>query len=84
MVEDFEKKVIRYVYPIEDRFDTKNAVQAVEKIRPVHCNGVAFEPVSLERVELRDVLVVGIKEYHKVSEFRVGMTPIKRYEEVVR
>ena len=84
MIEDFEKKVIRYVYPVEDRFDTKNAVQAVEKIRPVHCNGIAFEPVSLERVELRDVLVVGMKEYHKVSEFRVGMTPIKRYEEVVR
>ncbi|WP_103110781.1 DUF2313 domain-containing protein [Brevibacillus reuszeri] len=84
MVEDFDKKVIRYVYPIEDRFDTKNAVQAVEKIRPVHCNGVSFEPVSPEAIELRDILVVGIKEYHRVSEFRAGMTPIKRYEEVVR
>lgn len=83
MVEDYGKKVIRYVYPIEDRFDTKNAVQAVERIRPVHSNGVAFEPVVSEKIVLRDVLVVGIKEYHKVSEFRVGMTPIKRYEEVV-
>ncbi|MGZ0050901.1 hypothetical protein [Brevibacillus gelatini] len=84
MIEDFDKKVIRYVYLVEDLFDTKNAVQAVEKIRPVHCNGVAFEPVSAECIELRDVLVVGVKEYHKVREFRVGMTPIKRYEEVVR
>lgn len=84
MIEDFNKKVIRYVYPIGDQFDTKNAVQSVEKIRPVHCNGVAFEPVSPEAIELRDIMVIGIKEYHRVSEFRVGMTPIKRYEEVVR
>ncbi|NQF16241.1 DUF2313 domain-containing protein [Brevibacillus sp. HB1.3] len=83
MVEDFDKKAIRYVYPIEDRFDTRNAVQAVESIRPVHCNGVGFEPVAAEKIDLKDILVVGIKEYHKVKEFCVGMTPIKRYEEVV-
>lgn len=83
MVEDFAQKVIRYVYQIEDPFDTKNAVQTVERIRPVHCNGVSFEPVTSESVTLRDVMVVGIKEYHKVSEFRVGMAPIKRYEVVV-
>lgn len=83
MVEDFPMKVIHYVYPIEDRFDTKHAVQSVEKIRPVHCNGVSFEPVSRESVDFVDNIVVGIKEYHVVSEFRVGMTPIKRYEEVL-
>ncbi|MED1954898.1 hypothetical protein [Brevibacillus centrosporus] len=83
MAEDFTQKVIRYVYQIEDSFDTKNAVQAVERIRPVHCNGVSFEPVAAEAIELRDTMIVGIKEYNKVSEFRVGMTPIKRYEVVV-
>ncbi|WP_254551063.1 hypothetical protein [Brevibacillus sp. MS2.2] len=82
--ETFKAIGVRYVYPIEDRFDIQGAVQAVERIRPVHCNGVAFEPVLSEKIELRDVLVVGIKEYHKVYEFRVGMTPIKRYEEVVK
>jgi hypothetical protein len=71
------------VYQIEDRFDTKNAVQAVERIRPVHCNGVSFEPVAAESIELLDTMIVGIKEYNKVSEFRVGMTPIKRYEVVI-
>lgn len=84
MVEDYAKKVIRYVYPIEDQFDTKNAVHAVERIRSIHCNGVAFEAIVSEKIELRDTVVVGIKEYHKVSEFLVGMTPIKRYEEVVK
>jgi Uncharacterised protein conserved in bacteria (DUF2313) len=83
MVEDFSEKVIRYVYPVEDMFDTRHAVQSVEKIRPIHCNGVAFEPTNRETIVMRDVLVVGIKEYHTVSEFRVGMTPIKRVEEVV-
>ncbi|MED4749959.1 hypothetical protein [Brevibacillus choshinensis] len=84
MIEDFNKKVIRYVYPFEDQFDIRNAIQAVEKIRPVHCNGVAFEPAGREIIELRDTLVIGVKEYHKVYEFQVGMTPIKRYEEVVK
>ena len=83
MVEDFGTKVIQYVYPIEDRFDTRHAVQSVEKIRPVHCNGVSFEPVSGETLNYVDNAVVGIKEYHTVSEFRVGMTPIKHYEEVL-
>jgi hypothetical protein len=75
--------VIRYVYPVEDTFDTRHTVQAVEKIRPVHCNGVAFEPTTRETTVLRDVLVVGIKEYLTVVEFRVGMIPIKCFEEVV-
>jgi hypothetical protein len=83
MVEDFYGKVIHYVYPIEDLFDTRHAVQSVEKIRPVHCNGVSFEPVSGESLQFVDHVVAGIKEYHTVSEFRVGMTPIKRYEEVL-
>lgn len=83
MVEDFDKKLIHYVYPVEDQFDTNHAVQSVETIRPVHCNGVSFEPVSGEILNFVDNVVVGIKEYHVVSEFRVGMTPIKRYEEVL-
>lgn len=83
MTEDFLGKVIHYVYLIEDQFDTRHAVQSVEKIRPVHCNGVSFEPVSGETLTFVDNVVVGIKEYHAVSEFRVGMTPIKRYEEVL-
>jgi hypothetical protein len=84
MVEDFDRKVIQYSFPIGNKFDTKSAVRAVEKIRPVHCNGVSFEPVSREIVEMSDIVVVGIKEYHIVKEFRVGMTPIKRFEELVR
>lgn len=84
MAEDLERKMIQYTFPIEDRFDMKSAVQAVEKIRPVHCNGVSFQPVSRERIELRDVLIVSIKEYHTVGEFKVGMTPIKRFEELIR
>ncbi|WNC14260.1 hypothetical protein [Brevibacillus brevis] len=84
MVEDFGSKTIQYMFPVEDTFDTKNAVQAVERIRPVHCNGVSFEPTTRETIVLRDVMVIGIKEYHTVREFRVGMTPIKRYEELVR
>lgn len=83
MVEDFLGKVIHYVYPIEDLFDTKHVVQSVERIRPVHCNGVSFEPVSGDHLQFVDNVVVGIKEYHIVAEFRVGMTPIKRYEEVL-
>lgn len=83
MVEDYLGKIIHYVYLIEDAFDTKNAVQAVERIRPVHCNGVSFEPTSGETLNFVDNVVVGIKEYHTVQEFRVGMTPIKRYEEVL-
>ncbi|GED55835.1 DUF2313 domain-containing protein [Brevibacillus borstelensis] len=83
MIEDFTAKVIHYVYQIEDWFDTRHAVQSVEKIRPVHCNGVSFEPVSGESLVFEDNVVVGIKEYHIVSEFRVGMAPIKRYEEVL-
>lgn len=83
MVEDFSGKVIHYVYPIEDSFDTRHAVQSVEEIRPIHCNGVSLEPTSGETLGFTDNIVVGIKEYHTVGEFRVGMTPIKRYEEVV-
>jgi hypothetical protein len=83
MVEDLDDKVIRYVFPMEDTFDTRNAVQAVEKIRPVHCNGVVVEPATRETIVLRDVLVVGMKQYHTVGEFRVGMTLMKRLEEVV-
>lgn len=84
MFEDFARKSIRYRYPIEDTFDMKSAVQAVEKIRPVHCNGVLFEPVSAETIELIDTLVVRMKDYHKVREFRVGMALIKHFEEVIR
>jgi len=83
MVEDFLGKVIHYVYPIEDQFDTKHAVQSVERIRPVHCNGVSFEPVSGDLLQFVDNVVVGVKEYHIVQEFRVGMTPIKHHEEVL-
>lgn len=83
MVEDFEKKVIRYQFPIKDAFDTKHAVQSVERIRPVHCNGASIEPVSGEVLDVKDSVVVGVKEYHIVGEFLVGMTPIKRIEEVL-
>lgn len=83
MVEDFSQKMIRYVYPLDDLFDIKGAVEAFEKIRPVHVNGVAFEPVVAETIEIRDVLAIGIREYHNVYEFRVGMTPIKRSEVIL-
>ncbi|NGQ95001.1 DUF2313 domain-containing protein [Brevibacillus sp. SYP-B805] len=83
MVEEFGTKMIRYVFPDEDTFDSKHAVSSVEKIRPVHCNGVVLEPVSRLSIELQDTLVVEVKEYHRVNEFRVGMTPIKTRQEVV-
>ncbi|GED68693.1 hypothetical protein BRE01_23950 [Brevibacillus reuszeri] len=83
MIEDYPTKLIRYVYPIHDRFDIRHAVTAVEKIRPVHCNGVGVEPTTDTIIELIDQVLIGLKRYHMVKEFRVGMTPIKQMEEVV-
>jgi hypothetical protein len=82
MVEDFQQKVIRYAYPADESFDHNHAVLAVEKIRPVHCNGVAFEPVSGEVLAFTVHAVAGLRAYHMVGEFRAGMTPIKWQEEV--
>lgn len=83
MQEDFMNKVIRYVFRADDVFDTSHVIHAVESIRPVHCNGVVLEPTHKASIELEDKLVIALKEYHKVGEFRVGMTPIKSYQEVV-
>lgn len=83
MIEDCSHKLIRYVYPMEDRYDTQHTVTAVENIRPVHCNGVGLEPTTGTIMEFVDKVLVGLKRYHVVSEFRVGMTPIKQLEEVV-
>lgn len=83
MIEDFPNKLIRYVYPIEDQFDIRHAMSSVEKIRPVHCNGVGLEPTTGTVMELMSKVVVGLKRYHMVKEFRVGMTPIKQSKEVV-
>lgn len=82
MVEDFAQKVIRYVYPAEDRFDSAHAVLSVEKIRPVHCNGVVLEPVNGEVLTFTGSWFVGKRAYHAAGEFRAGMTPIKWNEEV--
>jgi hypothetical protein len=83
MQEDFQNKMIRYVFLADDTFDAHHATAAVERIRPVHCNGVVLEPVAAGVIEMKDTLIVGVKQYHVVSEFRVGMTPIKSYGEVV-
>ncbi|WP_400162477.1 hypothetical protein ACAF76_002520 [Brevibacillus sp. TJ4] len=82
MVEDFEQKVIRYAHSADESFDYNHAILAVEKIRPVHCNGVAFEPVSGDTLTFTINALAGMKSYHTAGEFRVGMTPIKWQEEV--
>lgn len=82
MVEDFSQKVIRYVYLCDEGFDSEHAALAVEKIRPVHCNGVVLEPVNGAVLTFSGDWFVGKRAYHAAGEFRAGMTPIKWNEEV--
>ncbi|WP_019123713.1 putative phage tail protein [Brevibacillus massiliensis] len=78
---DVQNFILRLYASILDASIFKEAEKTIERIKPANMVYLA-SPWGHETIEIVDRVVVSQRRYHKVSEFRVGMKPMKYQSEV--
>lgn len=68
--------------PAVDGYKFRDIQGLVERLKPANMEYLA-SPWGRETIEITDRVIVVQRRYHKVSEFRVGMKPMKYQTEVV-
>lgn len=79
---DVQNFILTLSASMQDALIFKEAQQTIEKIKPANMEYVAT-PWTRETILIQDRATVKQWRYHKVHEFRVGMTPLKYKKEVV-
>ncbi|MGG3801801.1 putative phage tail protein [Metabacillus fastidiosus] len=69
----------RTKYNLDHLINYKDMVIAIEEMKPAHMEHVVGLNVTDDLI-IEDTVTYKMKTYHKVHEFKVGMTPIKHVE----
>lgn len=72
---------IRLHFESVEELNLMNIAAALEEVKPAHLD-VEYDMGNLMPIEITENIVVTQRRYHKVSEFRVGMQPMKYQSEV--